>query len=153
MSKVRPLTILLAEDNIDHAELIVETLKEFNIGNDIHHVTNGELVLDFLQGKPPFDQQQHNRPDLILLDLKMPRLDGKGTLKGIRELPNYQKTPVVMVSTSSTDEDIDECYDLGANSYITKPLQFEEFTRKIRELNLYWVLTAELPSAKASAKL
>lgn len=150
MENVRPLAILLAEDNIDHAELIIETLKEFNIGNDIHHVTNGELALDFLQNKPPFDKQAYSKPDLILLDLKMPRLDGKNTLKEIRQLPNYEKTPVVMISTSNTDSDIDECYKLGANSYITKPLQFEEFIRKIRELNLYWVLTAELPSTKSS---
>lgn len=149
MPQVRPLTILLAEDNIDHAELIVETLKEFNIGNDIKHVTNGEQVLDYLQSKPPFDAATYSKPDLILLDLKMPRLDGKGTLQQIRQLNGYKNTPVVMVSTSSTDADIDECYNLGANSYITKPLQFEEFTRKIRELNLYWVLTAELPTSPA----
>lgn len=149
MPQVRPLTILLAEDNIDHAELIVETLKEFNIGNDIKHVTNGEQVLDYLQSKPPFDATTYSKPDLILLDLKMPRLDGKGTLQQIRQLDGYKNTPVVMVSTSSTDADIYECYNLGANSYITKPLQFEEFTRKIRELNLYWVLTAELPSSPA----
>lgn len=147
MSKVRPLSILLAEDNVDHAELIIETLQEFNIGNEIKHVTNGELVLNYLQRTPPFDTQDCSKPDLILLDLKMPRLDGKGTLKMIRQLPELKNTPVVMVSTSNTDDDIHECYSLGANSYITKPLQFEEFTRKIRELNLYWVLTAELPSA------
>jgi len=142
---VKPLTILLAEDNHDHAELIIDTLEEFHLGNKIVHVTNGEDALKYLTELHVDEDGQTMKPDLVLLDLKMPRLDGIGTLRAIRQRTELQTLPVIVVSTSSTDKDVNECYELGANSYITKPIQFEEFTRKIRELNLYWVLTSELP--------
>lgn len=141
----KPLTILLAEDNQDHAELMIDTLKEYNLGNEVIHVHNGEDVLKYLRRQPPFDWAGICLPDIILLDLKMPRLDGIGALKEIRADDNYRHIPVVMVSTSSMEKEINTCFSLGANSYITKPLQFEEFTRKIKELNLYWVLVSELP--------
>ena len=143
---MKPLTILLAEDNVDHAELMVETLKSFNVGNKIVHVTNGELVIDYLDNKAAQEPSHDSNPDLILLDLKMPRMDGAATIEAIRQRERYKKTPIVMISTSTVDKEINRCYELGANSYVTKPLQFEEFSKKIRDLNLYWVLTSELPS-------
>ncbi len=145
MTNVTPLNILLAEDNEDHAELIIDTLESFNISNRIVHVTNGEEVLDLLERSINNPSLQ---PNLILLDLKMPRMDGITTLKHIRQMAAFKTIPVIMVSTSSIDIDIESCYAMGANSYITKPLQFEEFTRKIRELNLYWVLTSEIPGKR-----
>ncbi len=145
MMNVKPLVILLAEDNQDHAEMIIETLEEFNVRNQIFHVTNGELALNFLNKEPPYDSQDCPRPDLILLDQKMPLLDGVSTLKAIRENADFKHIPVIMVSTSTAGAEIGQCFELGANSYVTKPLNFEEFARKIRDLNLYWVLTSELP--------
>ena len=141
----RPLTILLAEDNLDHAELIIDSLREFNIANEVVHVTNGEDVLAYLHHEPPFDLSTICNPDLILLDLKMPRLDGVSTLREIRANEEFRSIPVIMVSTSSIEKEINTCFQLGANSYITKPLQFEDFTRKIKDLNLYWILVSELP--------
>lgn len=144
MADVKALTIFLAEDNVDHAELITDSLKEFNIANEILHFCNGESLLQYLRKEAPYTEVAV-RPDLILLDLKMPRLDGISTLREIRSDDMLKSIPVLIVTTSSTDAEIEACYKLGANSYITKPLQFDEFNRKIKELNLYWVLTSELP--------
>lgn len=141
---MKALTILLAEDNEDHAELIIESLRDFNIGNTVFHVSNGEALLSYLY--ETYDsKQQSGLPDLILLDLKMPRMDGKATLQQIKSDSRFNQIPVIIVTTSTNAAEIDECYSLGANSYITKPLKFEELNRKIKELNLYWVITTELP--------
>lgn len=150
MSTIKPLTILLAEDNSDHAELIIETLKDFNLGNKIHHVENGEKALVYLNNEAPYEDQSYASPDLILMDQKMPMLDGLGTLKEIRRQDKFKHIPVIMISTSTVDAEIAQCFEAGANSYITKPLSFEDFSKKIRDLNLYWVLTSEIPSNEAS---
>jgi CheY-like chemotaxis protein len=142
---IRPLTILLAEDNQDHAELIIDTLKDFNVGNTIVHVNDGEKAIEYLKNKAAEAEGDSAIPDLVLLDLKMPRMDGASTLRAIREDYRLKHLPVVMVSTSTVEKEINTCFELGANSYVTKPLQFEEFSRKIKDLNLYWVLTSELP--------
>lgn len=147
MADVKALTILLAEDNEDHAELIIDSLKEFNVANEIKHVTDGELLMLYLRKEPPFSESAVT-PDLILLDLKMPRLDGISALQEIKNDMALKSIPVLIVTTSSTQHEIEKCYRLGANSYITKPLQFDEFNRKIKELNLYWVLTSELPGGR-----
>lgn len=139
---MKALTILLVEDNEDHAELITDSLKEFNIANKIVHLSNGEQLIDYLDNHRNDDSPA---PDLILLDLKMPRMDGKTALKIVKNDPRYKQIPVLIVTTSSHSSEIEECYKLGANSYITKPLQLDELNRKIKELNLYWVLTTELP--------
>lgn len=145
MSNLKPLTILLAEDDEDHADIIVDTLEELNIGNKVIHVTNGEGVLKYLRKEPPFDEDDVVTPDLILLDQKMPGLDGVGALDWIKHDEKFKHIPVVMVSTSGNQDEIRKCFKLGANSYVTKPLQFEDFSRKIKELNLYWINTSELP--------
>lgn len=143
---IRPLTILLAEDNLDHAELMIDTLEDFNVGNSIIHVPDGEQVIEYMNNEAEITEAGVAKPDLILLDLKMPRLDGISTLRTLRADSRFRKIPIIMVSTSNVDTEIQTCYELGANSYITKPLQFKEFSRKIKELNLYWVLTSELPN-------
>ena len=146
MTELKPITILLVEDNVDHAELMMDTLKDFNIHNAVVHVGNGEAALAYLNRQAPYDQGSHVRPNLILLDIKMPRMNGIETLKHIKSDEQLSYIPGVMVSTSSTATEIHQCFELGASSYVTKPLQFEEFTRKIKALNLYWVLTSELPA-------
>lgn len=143
---MRPLNILLAEDNVDHAELMIDTLKGFNVANTIIHVDNGEKALKYLKHEAPYDTQDNRTaPDLILLDLKMPRLDGMSLLKIIKKDEKLKSIPLLVVSTSTEQKEIMSTFELGANSYITKPLQFDEFARKIRDLNLYWVLTSEVP--------
>lgn len=145
MNSYKSLNILIAEDNEDHAELMIDTLQDFNIGNKLIHTSDGEQALQYLHKQGKYDNNEWIKPDLILLDIKMPKMDGITTLEFIKQAPTLKYIPVIMVSTSSADHDIKRCFELGANSFISKPLQFDEFTRKIRELNLYWVLTSELP--------
>ena len=110
------------------------------------YVGDGEEAMTYLQHEPPYeDQKKYPLPDIIFLDLRMPRQDGITTLRIIKEKPELKHIPVVMISTSKTPDEINECYRLGASGYVSKPLQFEEFSRKIKELNYYWVLTSELP--------
>lgn len=149
MNNLIPLSILLVDDNTDHAELMVDALHDFNVKNTIRHVVDGEQAILYLRHLPPYENpEDYPLPDLIFLDLRMPRQDGMTTLSMIKNDDQLKHIPVVMVSTSKTADEIKECYSLGANGYINKPLQFEEFSRKIKELNYYWVLTAELPSQK-----
>jgi CheY-like chemotaxis protein len=136
----------MAEDNIDHAELMIDAFNEFNIKNSITHVLDGEEAIAYLKNTPPYeDSSQFLRPDVIFLDIRMPKQGGIETLKIIKEDNSLRSIPVVMVSTSNAAPEIKECYGLGASGYITKPVQFEDFVKKMKELNYYWVLTAELP--------
>lgn len=139
MPQTRALRILLAEDNLDHAELIVDALQDWAINNRIVHVTDGESLLQYLRREPPFDSEQTERPDLILLDLKMPRMDGLSALRAIRNDESLKTIPVLMVTTSSMPSEIQMCFENGASSYLAKPLCLEEFNQKIRGLNLSWV--------------
>ena len=146
MSNLAPVNFLIIEDNQDHADLMISSLQEFNIKNEISHVLDGEAALAFLNNEPPYaDSSEHSIPHLILLDIRMPKMDGISLLKIIKENDNFKHIPVIMVSTSKLESEIENCYRLGANGFVSKPLQFSEFTRKIKELNHYWVLTAEVP--------
>jgi CheY-like chemotaxis protein len=139
--KMKALKILLAEDNVDHAELMTDTLCEFNPDNEIFHVDNGEKALQFLRAESPYEHAFV--PDLIMLDLKMPRMDGMTLLKIVKRDEAIKNIPLLIVSTSTEQREVMSSFELGANSYITKPLQFEEFSRKIRDLNAYWVRTID----------
>ncbi len=143
--KELPLVILLAEDNIDHAELIIESFKGFNEKNTIFHASNGEAALKLLTNSLSAGEKSI-KPDLIILDLKMNRLDGKSTLKAIRTNQATQYLPVIMISTSCSEQDVNDCYQLGANSYVSKPIDYDCFVKKIHNLNHYWALTSELPN-------
>jgi CheY-like chemotaxis protein len=145
MNEYKPLTILIAEDNQDHAELMIDSLKEFNDTNTVMHVENGEQALSYLNNQKDTHNFVWQKPDIIFLDIKMPKLDGISALKAIKQNPLYKHIPVIMVTTSSAEHEIKECYANGASSYVTKPLQFSDFMRKMNELNLYWALTSELP--------
>lgn len=149
MENIKPISILMVEDNIDHAELMKEALQEFNIGNKVYQVADGEQAISYLRNEPPYDDKNENpMPDIIFLDLRMPRQGGLETLEIIKKDDTLKTIPVVMISTSKSAPEIQECYLQGASGYVTKPLKFEEFSRKIKELNYYWVLTAELPDYK-----
>lgn len=146
MNNLRPITALMVEDNMDHADLMLDAFYEFNINNSISHVVDGEKAIAYLRNNFPYENaNKYPRPDIIFLDIKMPRLGGIETLKVIKSDALLKDILVTMISTSSTAPEIKECYALGANGYITKQLDFDEFSNKMKELNHYWVLTAELP--------
>ena len=145
-----PITILMADDDADDRQLTREALEDARLINDIRFVENGEELLDFLrrQGKyaPPAEAP---RPGLILLDLNMPRKDGRTVLKEIKQDPDLRTIPVVVLTTSKSDEDIDRSYDLGVNSYIVKPVTFEALVDILQTLEKYWFEIVELPPQQA----
>ena len=130
--------ILLVEDNPDHVELILRTLRENNVVNQVHVVTNGEEALDFLYQRGKYADAP--RPGLILLDIKLPRVDGIEVLRQIKADPELKSMPVVMLTTSAGEQEILESYSCGANSYIIKPLDFDQFVKAIKTLKLYWLV-------------
>jgi CheY-like chemotaxis protein len=142
----KPISALMVEDNIDHAELMMDAFNDFNIKNTIAHVMDGEQAIAYLKNETPYeDKSKFTRPDIVFLDIRMPRQGGIETLKIMKADDDLCVIPVVMISTSKTAPEIKECYRLGASGYITKPLKFEDFSKKMKELNYYWVLTSELP--------
>lgn len=135
----RPIDILLVEDDPDHAELTIMALQDNQVINKIHWVKDGEEALDFLYHRGKYQEVKH--PGLIILDLKLPKVDGLEVLHQIKSDASLKLIPVIILTTSSRDEDIAKAYQDGVNSYITKPVDFKEFTQKIKEIKLYWVLT------------
>ena len=134
----RSVNILLVEDNPDHVELILRTLRENNLLNQVHVVTNGEEALDFLYQRGKYSDAP--RPGLILLDIKLPRVDGIEVLRRIKADPELRSIPVVMLTTSAGEQEMVESYNCGANSYIVKPLDFDQFVKAIKALKLYWLV-------------
>ncbi|MEA3339630.1 MAG: response regulator [Chloroflexota bacterium] len=132
----REVDILLVEDNPDHVELILKALRDNDVLNQVHVVTNGEEALDFLYQRGEYAGAP--RPGLVLLDIKLPRMDGIEVLRRIKADADLKSIPVVMLTTSVSDEEMVESYDYGANSYIVKPVDFEQFVEVIKELKLYW---------------
>jgi CheY-like chemotaxis protein len=142
----KPITILMADDDADDRQLTREALEDARLINDMRFVEHGEELFDYLrrQGKyaPPADAP---RPGLILLDLNMPRKDGRAVLKEIKQDPDLRTIPVVVLTTSKSDEDIYRSYDLGVNSYIVKPVTFEALVDVLVTLEKYWFEIVELP--------
>lgn len=137
--------ILLAEDNPDDALLTTLALKESNLCNEIVHVQDGAEALDYLfaRGKHA-ERDPTDLPALILLDLNMPKIGGLEVLKQIRAEPRTKRLPVVILTTSKEEQDLIISYDLGANSYVRKPVDFDQFTEAARSLGMYWLLLNEL---------
>jgi CheY-like chemotaxis protein len=146
MNAIEPVTILLVEDNPDHAALTLRALRKGNMLNEIAWTRDGAEALDYLfrRGKyaPPAVVP---RPGLILLDIKLPKVDGHAVLRQIKGDEALRTIPVVMLTTSAQLEDVNGSYGAGANSFITKPVSFTEFMEKIATVKLYWVLTNVLP--------
>lgn len=140
-------TILMADDDPDDQILLQEALKENNIPNSVCFVENGEELLDFLHKRGKFEGVELS-PGLILLDLNMPKMDGRQALKLLKEDPVLKKIPIVVLTTSRADSDILECYDLGVNSFISKPVNFAELVDVTREISNYWLGTVTLPESK-----
>ncbi|WP_342306199.1 response regulator [Methanolobus sp. ZRKC5] len=136
--------ILLVEDNLNDVELALRALKKNNIVNNIVVLGDGEQALDFIYGHGEFkDRDIKTQPRLILLDLKLPKLDGLEVLKAIKSDPETMVIPVVMLTSSKEECDVVESYRLGVNSYIVKPVDFDNFVEAIRKIGFYWLLMNE----------
>ena len=139
----QPIEILLIEDSPTDRFLAEEALLQAKMANRVHVVTDGEQAIQFLRKKEPFLQAV--RPDLILLDLNLPKKDGREVLREIKEDPGLKVIPVVVLTTSRAEEDILKSYGLHANCYITKPVQFEEFKRIVMSIEDFWFAVVKLP--------
>lgn len=142
-----PVEILLVEDNPNDVELTLHALRENKLSNRIEVVRDGAEALDFIFGAGPYSERRKDEhPKIILLDLKLPKVDGLEVLRQIKSDPRTQKIPVVVLTSSHEDPDIQESYRLGVNSYIVKPVDFEQFTEAVRQLGLYWLLLNQSPT-------
>ncbi|MBU3054813.1 response regulator [Pseudomonas indica] len=138
--------ILIADDDPDDCLLTREAFRESRMTNEVHFVHNGEELMDYLRHRPPYeDRQRHPRPGLILLDLNMPLKDGREALSEIKADENLRSIPVVVLTTSSAEEDIIRSYDCGVNSFITKPVSFRGLLDVVQTLGRYWLQIVELP--------
>jgi CheY-like chemotaxis protein len=144
-AETKPITILMADDDPDDRLLTADALKEARLINDIRFVENGEELLDYLRKQGKYTGSDAPRPGLILLDLNMPRKDGRTVLKEIKQDPDLRSIPVVVLTTSKDDEDVYRSYDLGVNSYIVKPVTFEALVDILQTLEKYWFEIVELP--------
>jgi two-component system response regulator len=134
------LEILLIEDNLNDAELSLYALKKFKIASHIHHARDGAEALEYIFGKATIP------PRLILLDLKLPKVDGLEVLRKIKTSESTRTIPVVILTSSREERDIVESYNLGVNSYIVKPIDFEQFTGAVRDVGLYWLILNQIPA-------
>lgn len=135
-----PLTILLVEDNLDHAELVMRNMEDFQVANTIIHVEDGEAALDYLYGRDKYaDRKQFPMPHLMLLDLRLPKVDGLEVLKKVKIDETLRPLPVVILTTSDAERDMAMAYEYHANSYVTKPVVFDEFSRLLKDLGFYWL--------------
>jgi two-component system response regulator len=140
--------ILLVEDNPDDVMLTLRALKKGHIVNEVTVAEDGAKALDFLFGKGEFEGRDINdHPGLILLDLKLPKVGGFEVLQSIKNDPSLKRVPVVILTSSSQEEDVVRGYDLGANSYIRKPVNFDTFIETVNQLGMYWLLTNEAPES------
>ncbi len=140
------ITILMAEDDEDDRMLVREALTESRLTHDLHTVTDGEELMDYLKWRGKYaDKNIAPRPGLILLDLNMPRKDGREALKEIKADIQLRKIPIVVLTTSKAEEDIHSTYDLGANSFIIKPTTFASLVEVMRTIGKYWFEIVELP--------
>ena len=145
----KTVTILMADDDADDRLLAKDALAECNLNGELHFVENGEELLDYLQRRGKYlDLTSSPRPSLILLDLNMPRKDGREALREIKSNPEFRKIPVIVLTTSKADTDIAQIYDLGANSFISKPVTFDSLVKVMRILGNYWCEIVELPAKK-----
>ena len=140
----RPIVILLADDDEEDRMLAADALEESRVVNDLRFVEDGEELLDYLYHRGRYAENSPT-PGLILLDLNMPRKDGREALREIKADPDLRRIPVVVLTTSKAEEDIYRTYDLGANSFITKPVSFEGLVAVMRDIGRYWIEIVELP--------
>lgn len=141
-----PLTILLVEDNPDHAELVIRNMEDLQIANRVVHVEDGEAALDYLFGRGEYtDRKRFPLPHLMLLDLRLPKVDGLHVLKEVKSHDRLQALPVVVLTTSDAERDMAMAYEYNANSYLTKPVDFGDFCKLLRDLGFYWLAWNKRP--------
>jgi two-component system, response regulator len=140
------LEVLLIEDNAHDAELAVRALRRRHLANHVVHLRDGEEALDFLFARGRFaGRDASQRPKVVLLDLKLPKVDGLEVLRAMKSDPRTRSLPVVVLTSSREHSDVEESYRLGANSYIVKPVEFENFSEAVAKLGFYWLLLNEPP--------
>jgi two-component system response regulator len=138
--------ILFVEDSIDDAALTIRALSKSGFSNKLHHVVDGAAALDFLYCRGIYSDRDHTQyPKLILLDLKMPKVSGIQVLNAVKSDPGLKSLPVVMLTSSNEGPDIEKCFELGANSYIVKPVDSDNFFQAIKEIGLYWMVLNNPP--------
>lgn len=148
------LNILLIEDNADHAELVIRSFQEHRIANRIYHVSHGEEALQYLFRQGNYtDPKASPRPHVILLDLRLPRIDGLEILETIRSTPEITNIPIVVLTTSQAEQDVARAYSEHVNSYLVKPVDFDSFNRMMEDLGFYWLAWNHYPWSETSSKL
>ncbi len=146
MTDLNAVDILLVEDNPNDAELTLMALKENKLANVIHHVKDGEEALEYIFGTGRYEKRDTTvKPRVILLDLKLPKVDGIEVLRKIRSDDTTKNIPVVVLTSSKEERDLVEAYKLGVNSYIVKPVQFENFIKIVKDLEMYWLVINQAP--------
>ncbi|MEK7249635.1 MAG: response regulator [Bacteroidota bacterium] len=137
--------ILLAEDDRKDVELTLSALGEHNLANEVVVTRDGEEALDYLYRRGQFAMRGNGHPAVVLLDLKMPKVDGIDVLKQMKSDEHLKTVPVVVLTSSRESRDLEECYKLGVNAYVVKPVQFKEFVDAVREVGVFWALINEPP--------
>ncbi len=143
MNEIR--TILVAEDNPNDVELTLEALGGYRIANEIAVVRDGAQALDYLYRRGEFAQRKPGNPAVILLDLKMPKVDGLEVLRKIKSDPDLKRVPVVVLTSSREEKDLVRSYDLGVNAFVVKPVSFEEFVDAVKQVGAFWAVLNEIP--------
>jgi CheY-like chemotaxis protein len=138
-------TILLAEDNPQDVELTLEALTEHNIANDVIAVKDGVETMEYLNCEGRFKNRKKGNPAVLLLDIKMPRMDGIEVLEAIRRNNKLKTLPVVMLTSSREEPDLVKCYELGVNAYVVKPVDFKDFVEAVKHIGVFWGIFNEQP--------
>lgn len=144
--------ILLAEDNRNDVELTLSALEEYNLANEVVVVRDGVEVLDYLFQRGQFANHPNGVPAVILLDLKMPRMDGLEVLRQLRAEPRFKRVPIVMITSSREEQDLVRSYELGVNAYVVKPVDFQKFVECIKQIGFFWALINEPPPNPSGEK-
>ena len=145
-------TILLAEDNPKDVELTLEALAEHNLANQVIVVRDGVEAMEYLQCQSKYKLRKPELPAVLLLDIKMPRMDGIEVLRAVRNDPGLKILPVVMLTSSREEQDLIKSYELGVNAYVVKPVDFKDFIRAVKEIGVFWAIINELPPESILSK-
>jgi CheY-like chemotaxis protein len=147
---LRRKRILLAEDSPQDVEMTLAAMDEFELANEVAVVSNGAEALDYLYSRGKFAAHGNGLPVVVLLDLKMPKVDGLEVLRQLKADPELRRIPVVMMTSSREERDLVNSYDMGVNAYVVKPVDFRQFTDSVRKLSCFWAMINEPPPRKAA---
>lgn len=143
---IHNIEVLLVEDTLEDANLVIRSLKKNNLGNSIFHLKDGAEALDFIFATGLYsDRKIADKPKLILLDLKMPKVNGLEVLKALKADERTRSIPIVIMTSSKEDNDLEESYKLGVNAYVVKPVVFENFAKVVAELGIFWLMVNQAP--------